>query len=70
MKSIKFEFGLDLPELEKRTSNEYLVRKVLLKSDSPEYLSLSKGDKEALKYLVKAGKILENIQFQIDDHNK
>ena len=69
MKSIKFEFGLDLPELEKRTSNEYLVRKVLLKSDSPEYLSLSKGDKEALKYLVKAGEILENIQFQIDDHN-
>ena len=69
MKSIKFEFGLDLPELEKRTSNEYLVRKVLLKSDSPEYLSLSKGDKEALKYLVKAGEILENIQIQIDDHN-
>jgi len=69
MKSIKFEFGLDLPELEKRTSNEYLVRKVLLKSDSPEYLSLSKGDKEALKYLVKAGEILENIEFQIDDHN-
>ena len=69
MKSIKFEFGLDLPELEKRTSNEYLVRKVLLKSDSPEYLSLSKGDKEALKYLVKAGEILENIQFQRDDHN-
>jgi len=40
-----------------------------LKSDSPEYLSLSKGDKEALKYLVKAGEILENIEFQIDDHN-
>ena len=27
------------------------------------------GDKEALKYLVKAGAILVNIQLRIDDHN-
>ena len=65
----KYEFGLDLPELEKRTSKEYINTKVLLKPDSPEYLSLADGDKEALKYLVKAGDILENIHLQIDDHH-
>ena len=65
----KYEFGLDMPELEKRTSKEYINTKVLLKPDSPEYLSLAEGDKEALKYLVKAGDILENIHLQIDDHH-
>ena len=65
----KYEFGLDLEELEKRTSKEYINTKVLLKPDSPEYLSLAEGDKEALKYLVKAGDILENIHLQIDDHH-
>ena len=40
-----------------------------MKPDSPEYLSLAEGDKEALKYLVKAGDILENIHLQIDDHH-
>jgi len=69
MKEQKYEFGLDLPELEKRTSKEYINTKVLLKPDSPEYLSLAEGDKEALKYLVKAGDILENIHLQIDDHH-
>ena len=66
---MKYEFGLDIPELEKRTSKEYINTKVLLKPDSPEYLSLQEGDKEALKYLVKAGAILENIHLQIDDNH-
>ena len=65
----KYEFGLELEELEKRTNPEFITTKVLLKSDAPEYLSLQEGDKEALKYLVKAGAILENIHLQIDDHN-
>ena len=65
----KYDFGLDMQELEKRTSKEYINTKVLLKPDSPEYLSLADGDKEALKYLVKAGDILENIHLQIDDHH-
>ena len=55
----KYEFGLELEELEKRTNPEFITTKVLLKSDAPEYLSLQEGDKEALKYLVKAGAILE-----------
>jgi hypothetical protein len=67
--NIKYEFGLDMAELEKRTSKEYLNSKVLLKPDSPEYLSLADGDKKAIKYLVKAGEILEKINYQIDDHH-
>ena len=66
---IKYDFGLEMEELEKRTNKEYLTTKVLLKADSPEYLELEDGDKKALKHLVKAGKILENIHYQIDDHN-
>ncbi len=65
----KYEFGLEMEELEKRTSKEFLNSKILLKPDAPEYLSLEEGDKEALKYLVKAGAILENIHYQIDDHH-
>ena len=65
----KYEFGLNITELEKRVSKEYLVPKILLKKDAPEYLNLSDGDKEALKYLVKAGSILENVHLQIDDHH-
>ena len=68
-KEVKYDFGLDMAELEKRTSDEFITTKVLLKPDSPEYLSLEEGDKQALKYLVKAGAILENINLRIDDHH-
>ena len=67
--NIKYEFGLGMEELEKRSNPEFITTKILLKADSPEYLSLQEGDKEALKYLVKAGAILENIHLQIDDHH-
>ena len=67
--NIKYEFGLGMEELEKRCNPEFITTKILLKADSPEYLSLQEGDKEALKYLVKAGAILENIHLQIDDHH-
>jgi len=68
-KEIKYEFGLDIPELEKRTSKEFISTKILLTPESPEYQSLAEGDKAALKHLVKAGSILETIQYQIDDHH-
>ena len=41
-----YDFGLDMEELEKRTNKEYLITKVLLKPDSPEYLELAEGDKK------------------------
>ena len=43
--------------------------KVLLKADAPEYLRLEEGDKKALKHLVKAGVILENIHYRLDNHH-
>ena len=64
-----YDYGLSLDELKRRTDPEYLNTFILLKPTSEEYLNLDDGDKEALKYLVKAGAILENIQLRIDEHN-
>ena len=62
------KYGLSLDELKRRTDPKYLGTKTLLKKDAKEYLDLAEGDKLALKYLVKAGAILENIEYRIDDH--
>lgn len=64
-----FEFNLSMEELEKRTHKDYLMTKKMLKCDAPEYLELQEGDKEALKHLVKAAYILENINMQLDCHH-
>ncbi len=65
-----YDLNLSLDELKKRTHKDYLVTKKFLKADAPEYLELADGDKEALKHLVKAAAILENIHMQIDcKHN-
>ena len=64
-----YEYGLSMEELLQRTDPEYLGTKTLLKADAPEYEALQDGDKEALKYLVMAGFIFENIEYQIDDHH-
>ncbi len=68
-KDPSYEFGLSIEELKKRTSEKYLGKKILLKSDSNEYNSLDQNDKECLKHLLKAGVYLENIQYQIDNHH-
>lgn len=65
----KYELNLSREELEKRTHKDYLVTKKMLKADPPEYLELAQGDKEALKHLVKAAYILENINMQLDNHH-
>lgn len=65
-----FELNLSTDELEKRTNKDYLITKKMLKADAPEYLNLEEGDKEALKHLVKAAYILEDINMKIDNpHN-
>ena len=61
-----FEFNLSLEELERRTSKEYLTTKKFLTVDSPEYVSLKDGDKQALKHLVKAAEFIEKINMQLD----
>ena len=63
---MNFEFNLSTEELEKRTSKEYLTTKKFLTTDSPEYLALKDGDKQALKHLVKAAVIIEKINMQLD----
>ena len=41
----------------------------MLAVDAPEYLALADGDKEALKHLVKAAKVIDKIEMQIDNHH-
>ena len=65
-----YELNLSMDELKQRTHKDYLTTKKFLKADAPEFLELADGDKEALKYLVKAALILEKINMQIDcKHN-
>ncbi len=63
-----FELNLSVEELEKRTHDDYMATKKLLRADSHEYLELADGDKEALKYLVKAANVLEDINLRLDCH--
>ena len=66
---MKYEYGLDIKELEKRTHKDYLVTKKMLDVDAPEFQALDEGDKIALSYLVKAGRIIEKINMQLDSHH-
>ena len=65
----KYTLNLSMEELEKRTHKDYLITKKFLKADAPEYLALAEGDKEALKYLVRAANILEKINMQLDNED-
>ena len=66
---MEYDFGLDLEELEKRTSKDYLLTKKMLDVDCPEFNNLLEGDKKALKYLVHAGRIIEKINMELDSHH-
>ena len=66
---IKYEYGLEIEELRRRTDRKNLMIIHLLTPNSEEYKNLAEGDKEALKYLVKAGAILEDIELRIDEIN-
>ena len=64
-----YELNLSKDELEKRTHKDYLTTKKMLAVDAPEYLELADGDKEALKHLVKAAKVLDKVNMQLDNPN-
>lgn len=64
-----FSLNLSTEELTKRTNSNYLINVNLLNTTSPEYVALQEGDKQALKHLVKAANILENIQLQLDNRD-
>ena len=66
----EFEYGLNIQELEDRTNSEHLGHFTLLKKESTEYNNLQDDDKKALKHLIKAASILEDIELKIDNiHN-
>ena len=62
----KIAIGLSEEELKKRTSKDCLSTKKMLDVDAPEYEKLKAGDKEALKHLVKAAYILEEVFLKQD----
>ncbi len=65
---MNFDFNLSLEELEKRTNKDYLVTKKMLEVDSVEFKQLNDNDKKALSFLVKAARIIEKINLQLDSH--
>jgi len=65
----KFEIGLSEEELKKRTHKDYLVTKKMLEIGCLEFETLSQPDKKALKHLVKAAYILDEIYLK-QDNNK
>lgn len=62
-----FELGLSHDELVKRTSKDCLIPKEMLKEDSKEFANLSEGDKQALKHLVKAANIINQVFMKQDN---
>jgi len=64
-----FEINLSEEELDKRTSSEYLNTVKLLDENSPQYLNLAQGDKDALRHLVKAAMAIQSIQFELDNRD-
>ena len=64
-----YKYGLNITELRRRTSKDYLGTIYLLEENATEYESLDENDKKALYHLVKAAQYLENIEYQIDDHH-
>ena len=65
----EFAINLSTEELQRRTNKDALVSTSMLKPGAKEYENLEPGDKEALKHLVKAGKILEEIHLKLDNEN-
>ena len=68
-KNPDFSLNLSTEELDKRTSKDYLIDINLLGENAKEYQALAEGDKKALKHLVKAAEILQNIQLQLDNRS-
>lgn len=64
-----YELSLSHDELSKRINKEYMTTKKMLAPDSEEYKSLDERDKKALKHLVKAAYILEEINLKLDNHH-
>lgn len=64
-----YELNYSIEELKKMTTEE-MTDVTLLSEDAPAYQALEDGDKKALKHLVAAAKILNNVALKQDNpHN-
>ncbi len=63
----KFEINLTTEELKMRTSKDCLIPKVMLEKDCEQYISLSDGDKKALKHLVFAANKIDEVFMKQDN---
>jgi len=66
---MKYDYGLSLEELEKRTDKDYFLTKKMLDVDAIEFKNIKDKDKDTLIYLVKAARIIEKINKQLDSHH-
>ncbi|MBS4759349.1 MAG: hypothetical protein KHX03_01465 [Clostridium sp.] len=65
-----FNINLSINELEKRTSPSHFAKYTLIDENNAAYKNLSNGDKTALKHLVKAARILDEVYLiQDNPHN-
>jgi len=62
-----FELNLSEEELNKRTSKDCLIPKVMLEKDCAEFNSLCEGDKKALKHLVLAANKIDEVFMRQDN---
>lgn len=63
-----FDYGMDLEELNTRTSKEYYKGIKLLTSTSPAVKSLTKQDLKVLTYLAKAAAEFDTVCYKLDNH--
>lgn len=61
-----YELNYSIEELKKMTSDE-MMDITLISEDFPLYKSLADGDKKALKHLVQAARILNNVALKQDN---
>ena len=61
----EYELNYSIEELTKMTSDE-MINVTLLSEENDAYKNLQDGDKKALKHLVKASQILNNISLEQD----
>ena len=62
-----FKYNMSLKELRKRTSKKYYRQIDFLSSISPEVQDLTKNDLLVLCHLTRAAKLVERIQFQLEN---
>lgn len=62
-----FKYNMSLKELRKRTSKKHYRQIDFLSSDSPEVQDLTKDDLLVLCHLTRAAKLIEKIQFQLEN---